>query len=83
MVLRAFKLSICVLFALPAVLVGQTLQLADSLISIGQSYKERGNYPQAEFYYGQALEIYQKQQDSTQWRGTAIDYSEILIDRAK
>lgn len=67
----------------PLIAGGQSIQLADSLFSKGTEYDERGNMREAEFYYGEAYDIYRQHQDTVSWLEAGKEYASALVYRSK
>ncbi|MDZ7716451.1 MAG: CHAT domain-containing tetratricopeptide repeat protein [Balneolaceae bacterium] len=61
----------------------QNVQLADTLFAKGSSFKDNGNFKEAEFYYKEALNIYDQLQDTSAWLKTGLYYAEVLYYRSK
>ncbi|MDX1585717.1 MAG: tetratricopeptide repeat protein, partial [Balneolaceae bacterium] len=62
---------------------GQSLQLADSLRVKAEALHDRGKYKDAEFYYKEALQLYEEYQDSSSYIQTGMFYGEVLYSRSK
>lgn len=67
----------------PVVLPGQSIQLADSLFKQGAEYDTRGNMREAEFYYGEAYNIYRQQGDTLSWINAGKKYASALVYRSE
>ncbi len=67
----------------PLIATGQSIQLADSLFSKGTEYDERGNMREAEFYYGEAYDIYRQHQDTVSWLEAGKEYASALVYRSR
>lgn len=76
--LISLYLSLC-----PLIVAGQSIQLADSLFSKGSEYDERGNMREAEFYYGEAYNIYRQQKDTVSWLEAGKKYASALVHRSR
>lgn len=82
--IRLTLISGFVLFViLPGISSSQSLQLADSLRTRGENFKNKGNFRQAEFYLREAVRIYEQQQDTAGWMETARPFASTLVQRTK
>lgn len=61
----------------------QNIQVADSLRDRGEVYKNKGNYSEAEYYLGKALNIYKSKGDTASWLKTGQLYASTLVNRSK
>jgi len=79
------RISAVLLLALfaPAISVGQSLQLADSLRVKAEALHEQGKLMEAEFYYKEAYPLYRQHRDSSSMIETGMYYAEVLYSRAK
>lgn len=71
------------LWLFPIMGLGQSLQLADSLFQTGQRYDARGNLEEAEFYYGEAYNLYRQFQDTASILEAGKEYGSAMMWRSK
>jgi CHAT domain-containing protein/Tfp pilus assembly protein PilF len=63
--------------------MGQSLQLADSLLKKGKKFDNRGNMEESEFYYREAYDIYRDFQDTASWLEAGKEYASAMMWRSK
>ena len=80
---KACPILLAILFCFSLAGVAQNAQLADTLYERGKTFRNKGNFKEAEFYYKEALTMYDQLQDTTGWLKVGLFYAEVLYYRSK